>query len=66
MIEEDRYCIDIINQNKGVMSAIKIVNKMVLRNHLRTCFTQTIQETDENEKEKKMDELLEILMNSQE
>ncbi len=64
MIDDDRYCVDIINQNKGVISAIEMVNKMVLRNHLNTCFTRAIQETDEKEKEKKLEEVLEILMNS--
>lgn len=64
MIEDDRYCIDIINQNKGVISALERVSKMVLRNHLNTCFVKAVKETDEKEKEKKLEELLEILMNS--
>lgn len=64
MIDDDRYCVDIINQNKGVISALEKVNKIILKNHLNTCFVKAVKETDEREKEKKLEELLEILMNS--
>lgn len=37
MVEEGRYCIDIINQTKAVQSALKEVDYLLLENHLQTC-----------------------------
>lgn len=64
MIKEDKYCIDIILQNEAVISAIKKVNEMVLKNHLDTCVTQAIKGKSEKERKKKIKELLEIFKNS--
>jgi len=64
MIENDKYCIDIILQNEAVISALKKVNEMVLENHLNTCVTQAIKGKSENERRKKLKELLEIFKNS--
>jgi len=64
MIENDKYCVDIILQNEAVISALKKVNEMVLENHLNTCVTQAIKGKSENERRKKIKELLEIFKNS--
>lgn len=37
MIEKDSYCIDIIKQNKGVISALHKVNELILGSHFDTC-----------------------------
>ncbi len=37
MLDEGRYCVDIINQLKAVQSAIHGLEKQVLEGHLRTC-----------------------------
>lgn len=37
MIEEGKYCIDIINQSRAVQSALKEVDYLLLENHLQTC-----------------------------
>lgn len=60
MIKDDKYCIDIIQQNKAVIAAIEKVNEMVLENHLNTCVTEAIKGRDIKEREKKIKELLEI------
>ncbi len=49
MIENDKYCIDIILQNEAVISAIKKVNEMILKNHLDTCVTEAIKGKNEKE-----------------
>ena len=64
MIKDDKYCIDIILQNEAVISAIKKVNEMILKNHLDTCVTQAIKGKSEKERKKKIKELLEIFKNS--
>lgn len=37
MVEEDEYCIDVINQSKAVQSALREVDNLLLENHLKTC-----------------------------
>lgn len=37
MVEEDKYCIDIINQSSAVQSALKEADNLILENHLKTC-----------------------------
>ena len=64
MIEDDKYCIDIIKQNEAVIAAIKKVNQIILENHLNTCVAQAIRGKNEKERKKKIKELLEIFKNS--
>ena len=63
MIQDDKYCIDIIKQNEAVIAAIKKLNQMLLENHLNSCVTQAIKVKSEKERKKKIKELLEIFKN---
>jgi len=60
MIEDDKYCIDIILQNEAVISALKKVNEMILENHLNTCVIEAIKNKSEKERKKKIKELLDL------
>jgi len=60
MVQEEKYCIDIIKQNEAVIAAIEKVNEMILENHLNTCVTQAIKGKSEKERKKKIKELLEL------
>lgn len=60
MLEEGRYCIDIIQQNQAVIAALKKVNELILRNHLDTCVTTAIKGKSETERKRVLDELVEI------
>lgn len=60
MIEEDRYCIDIIRQNQAVTSALEKVNELILQRHLKTCVTKAIKGTSEKERKKVFDEIVEV------
>lgn len=42
MIEEDRYCIDVIQQNLGVIAALKKINEKMLDGHLKSCLVKAI------------------------
>ncbi len=64
MVEDDRYCVDIIHQNKGIISAIKKINRMVLENHLHTCVKEAVVSKNKKEQENKIQELLDILESS--
>lgn len=65
MIEEDKYCIEIIRQNQAVIEALKKVNQMVLENHLNTCVTEAIKGKSKKERTKKIKELLEVFRNKE-
>lgn len=42
MIEDERYCADILHQLSAAQSALKQVGDMVMRNYLETCVTKAI------------------------
>ena len=60
MVEEDRYCADILTQLSAVCKAMKAVGTEVLRNHLRHCATQAIR-AGEKEAEAMYDELIDLM-----
>lgn len=60
MLEEGRYCIDIIRQNQAVSGALEKVNEMILRDHLESCVTRVIEARDKRQKQKVFQEILEV------
>ena len=42
MIDEDKYCIDVLTQSSAITSAMNSFNKEVLTNHIRNCVTANI------------------------
>ena len=44
MVEEDRYCPDILTQIQAVQSALSAVGRQLVRNHLRHCVTAAVHE----------------------
>lgn len=47
MIEEERYCVDILTQVSAVQSALNSFNKVLLANHIKTCVVEDIREGNE-------------------
>ena len=47
MVEEERYCVDILNQVSAVQSALNSFNKELLANHIHTCVVEDIQAGNE-------------------
>jgi DNA-binding FrmR family transcriptional regulator len=60
MIEEGKYCIDIIRQNQAVISALKKVNELILKNHLDTCVTRAVEGKNEKERKKVFEEIVDV------
>jgi DNA-binding FrmR family transcriptional regulator len=60
MVEEDRYCPDIITQVASVQEALRGVARQLMRNHLKHCATQTIKKGS-GEAESMYDELLDLV-----
>jgi DNA-binding FrmR family transcriptional regulator len=58
MVEEDAYCIDIVNQITAIQSALQKVNALVLDRHLHTCVTTAIRGDDPSERERVIDEIM--------
>ncbi len=64
MVQNEKYCINIIEQNKAVIAALEKINELVLENHLNTCVTEAIKGEDRRERTKKIKELLKIFEKS--
>lgn len=63
MIEDDKYCIDVIFQLEAVEAALKKVREKVLADHLETCVTTAIKGDNEKERKRVLGELLEVYKN---
>jgi CsoR family transcriptional regulator, copper-sensing transcriptional repressor len=60
MVEDDRYCADILTQVASVQQALRGVSRELLRNHLKHCATQAMRSGDA-ESEQMVDELVELM-----
>jgi DNA-binding FrmR family transcriptional regulator len=60
MVEEDRYCADILAQLSSVQEALRGVGRELMRNHLEHCATDAIRSGDE-EAEEMYDELVDLM-----
>lgn len=61
MVEDDRYCIDVVTQVQAVRAALKRVEEEVLRDHVAHCVEHAIQSGDTREQRKKVAELMQVL-----
>jgi DNA-binding FrmR family transcriptional regulator len=60
MVEEDRYCADILTQISSVHEALRAVGRELMRGHLKHCATHAIQ-SGEHEAEAMYDELIDLM-----
>ena len=61
MVEEDRYCADIIVQVASVQEALRGVARNLMKNHLHHCTAKALQSGKKQETEAMYDELLELI-----
>jgi DNA-binding FrmR family transcriptional regulator len=61
MVEEDRYCADILTQISSAQEALRAVARALMRNHLAHCATHAIRTGSEEERHAMYDELLDII-----
>lgn len=57
MVDDDRYCVDILTQVSAVQAALNSFNKELLARHIKTCVSEDIKEGNEEA----VDELCELL-----
>jgi len=61
MVEDNRYCIDIVTQIAAVRAALKRVEQEVLRDHVAHCVEHAIASGDRDEQRQKVSELIDVL-----
>ncbi len=59
MVEEEKYCVDIVNQISAARSALNNVAKLILRRHIDRCVADAIKNNGQSSKEV-IDELMAI------
>jgi DNA-binding FrmR family transcriptional regulator len=61
MIEEKRYCVDILTQIRSIIGALHRVEGEIFRKHLDGCVVQAMKGKSEIEKQKKINEVIELI-----
>jgi CsoR family transcriptional regulator, copper-sensing transcriptional repressor len=64
MVEEDRYCIDVVTQISAVRAALRAVEEEILRDHAATCVEHAIASGNKAEQRRKVAELMDVLARS--
>jgi DNA-binding FrmR family transcriptional regulator len=61
MVENDRYCIDVVTQISAVRAALRRIEEEVLADHVGHCVEAAIRSGDRDEQRKKVAELMEVV-----
>ena len=61
MVEEDRYCIDVLTQIRAVRAAIDKVEQEILHDHLQHCVAHAFHGGSARDRQVKIEELIEVL-----
>lgn len=60
MIQENKYCLDIVNQNHGVIEALKKINQMILDGYLGECAWDAVNSKNSAKRKKAVNELIKL------
>jgi DNA-binding FrmR family transcriptional regulator len=61
MVDEDRYCIDIVTQISAVRTAMRRVEEEILRDHVAHCVEHAINSGDKADQRRKIAELMDVV-----
>ena len=61
MLEQDKYCIDIMQQNLAVIGLLRSAHQQLLENHLNTCFKKAMTTKNEKRKQEMVQEILKVI-----
>jgi DNA-binding FrmR family transcriptional regulator len=64
MIEQDRYCIDVVTQIQAVRAALIRVEAEMMRDHISHCVKSAMEGDDRDDQQRKLDELVSVLTRS--
>jgi DNA-binding FrmR family transcriptional regulator len=60
MVEEEKYCVDILLQLTAVEGAVEQVQRLLLGRHIESCVADAIRSGTTRDRQRKVDELLEV------
>lgn len=60
MVENNDYCIDVMQQNLAVIGLLRSAHEMLMENHLETCFKMAMSSKNEKQKQKMTAEILKV------
>lgn len=60
MIEDDKYCIDIMQQNLAVIGLLRSAHEQLMEGHLNSCFISAMESKNHKNKQKMVDEILKV------
>jgi len=60
MVEEEKYCVDILTQISAIQGALEQVRKILLGRHIESCVTEAVASGRQGDRQKKIDELLDV------
>lgn len=61
MVDEDRYCIDVVTQVAAVRAALRRVEEEILRDHVAHCVEHAISSGNKAEQRRKIEELMAVV-----
>ena len=64
MVDDERYCADVLMQVSSVQEALRGVSRSLLHNHLKHCAAEAIRSEDAAQAEAMYEELLELVFRS--
>jgi CsoR family transcriptional regulator, copper-sensing transcriptional repressor len=60
MVEEDKYCVDIMQQNLAVIGLLRSSHQKLMENHLNTCFKKAMASKDKKKQQEMIEEILTV------
>lgn len=60
MVEDDTYCIDVMQQNAAVMGLLKSAHQMLMEDHLHACFNDAMHTNHDQHKGDMIEEILKV------
>ena len=64
MVEDGRYCVEILTQTKAATKAINKVESSILESHIKHCLKAAALSGDELQMQEKLDEIMKLIQNS--
>jgi DNA-binding FrmR family transcriptional regulator len=61
MVEDERYCIDILTQIKAIKSALISVEMGIVEEHMKECVAEAVKASDKKKRDKVLKEILSLL-----
>ncbi|MHB1252775.1 MAG: metal-sensitive transcriptional regulator [Candidatus Humimicrobiaceae bacterium] len=60
MVEDNEYCIDIMQQNLAVIGMLKSAHQILMENHLHSCFAKAMESKQDKRKLEMIEEILKV------